>query len=676
MDRALSGQRPVLDDGDRLLRVAAGGDQRAGDARQLAHAHVEDQRPREGGQRRPVDRRVRALAASSRVWPVTSATAPARPAVGDGDPRVGGGGHSGRDAGDDLERDPRRPQRERLLAAAAEDERVAALQPHDGPPGAGVLEHQLLGPLLRDGLAAALLADEQQLGVRPRALERAGADEPVIEDHVGAGDQLERPGRQQAGVARPGADEVHAARSAAAHGRTAAAPPPPGRSQQLLGAGRAQPLGHRPAERLGVAQLADELVGRPGGAVGQADPGAQRQPPAGRASGVGAERRVAVGARARGQGTLGQQARQRRPVGDRATAARDAARPRRGPPARARPGRAPARSAPGRACHRPRPRGPSRSRPARASTIASQALPPVGELREARVHVAPERNDVEILAGGPQLRERAAGCSCRRGRRGPAPSSAALPQSTSSARGAGGGAEQRGALGEARRGRPWPSAPRGRSAVEQRLLELGHPARLVARRPGAGSPPVTIGTISRLAGIVRATSSACASARALRRVPIRISAGCASGAPCGGAQVVDLRQLLERAASARRRPRAGRTARGRARGWRGRGRRSRLRRRIVGSCSRRVITARAIASTRAMSRADADSQRPEFSARTCSTIALPCSRSAPTVGSASSWPSQRAKRWISSSTISSARGASSARVLRLRATTACRSSMS
>ena len=96
----------------------------------------------------------------------------------------------------------------------------------------------------------------------------------------------------------------------------------------------------------------------------------------------------------------------------------------------------------------------------------------------------------------------------------------------------------------------------------------------------------------------------------------------------------------------------------------------------MGSCNSLLATARAIASTRARSRGEADSQRPSFSARTCSTSALPRSRSALTVGSASSWPSQRAKRWISSSTICSARAASSARVDRLRETTACRSSMS
>ena len=56
---ALVGQGPALDDGHRLAGRAAGGDQLLGDARELAHAHVEDERAGEGGQRRPVDRGLR-----------------------------------------------------------------------------------------------------------------------------------------------------------------------------------------------------------------------------------------------------------------------------------------------------------------------------------------------------------------------------------------------------------------------------------------------------------------------------------------------------------------------------------------------------------------------------------------------------------------------------------------
>ena len=92
--------------------------------------------------------------------------------------------------------------------------------------------------------------------------------------------------------------------------------------------------------------------------------------------------------------------------------------------------------------------------------------------------------------------------------------------------------------------------------------------------------------------------------------------------------------------------------------------RARLRRRIVGSCSSRLITARAIASTRARSRAEADSQRPAFSAEHLLDDLVAALAQRAIVGSASSWPSQRAKRWISSSTISSARAAPRRRALR------------
>ena len=51
--------------------------------------------------------------------------------MGDGDPGVGGCGDPGGDAGDDLELDPRRPQGLGFLAAAAEDEGVAALEADD-----------------------------------------------------------------------------------------------------------------------------------------------------------------------------------------------------------------------------------------------------------------------------------------------------------------------------------------------------------------------------------------------------------------------------------------------------------------------------------------------------------------------------------------------------------------
>ena len=74
-------------------------------------------------------------------------------AMGDRDPRVGRRGDAGRDAGDDLELDPGGGERLGLLAAAAEHERVAALEPHDAAARARALDHQRLDLLL---LASAL----------------------------------------------------------------------------------------------------------------------------------------------------------------------------------------------------------------------------------------------------------------------------------------------------------------------------------------------------------------------------------------------------------------------------------------------------------------------------------------------------------------------------------------
>ena len=70
-------------------------------------------------------------------------------AVGDRDPGVGGGGDPGGDPGDDLELDPGRAQRLALLAAAAEDERVAALEPDDAPARPRRLDQPLVDLLLR-----------------------------------------------------------------------------------------------------------------------------------------------------------------------------------------------------------------------------------------------------------------------------------------------------------------------------------------------------------------------------------------------------------------------------------------------------------------------------------------------------------------------------------------------
>jgi len=62
--------------------------------------------------------------------------------MGDGD--AGSGRHGGerRDARDHLEGHAGPRERDRLLPAAPEHVRVAALQPHDAPPAAGMCDEE------------------------------------------------------------------------------------------------------------------------------------------------------------------------------------------------------------------------------------------------------------------------------------------------------------------------------------------------------------------------------------------------------------------------------------------------------------------------------------------------------------------------------------------------------
>ncbi len=89
-------------------------------------------------------------------------------AVGDGDPRRGRGGADRRDPGDDLERDRRRRERERLLAASPEDERVASLEPDDLEALPAELDEQLVQLDLPHVLA------RDQEGARGRLLDELG----------------------------------------------------------------------------------------------------------------------------------------------------------------------------------------------------------------------------------------------------------------------------------------------------------------------------------------------------------------------------------------------------------------------------------------------------------------------------------------------------------------------
>src|SRR5205085_6593654 len=112
--------------------------------------------------------------------------------------------------GNDLERDAGGGQRLGLLTAPAEDERIAALEPHHEASAAGVAEEEGIAVGLLEDVRPARLAREDAQGVRRRLVEEPRIDEPVVDHDVRAPEQREAAHGHEARVAGPGADERHA----------------------------------------------------------------------------------------------------------------------------------------------------------------------------------------------------------------------------------------------------------------------------------------------------------------------------------------------------------------------------------------------------------------------------------------------------------------------------------
>src|SRR5207247_5787045 len=108
----------------------------------------------------------------------------------------------------DLEGDAVARQRLRLLAAPAEDEGVAALEPHDTAPAPRVPDEERVDAFLGQRVSAARLAGED--AARPGCLvEEASIDQAIVDDDVGAAQELEATDGDQPRVAGAGADECH-----------------------------------------------------------------------------------------------------------------------------------------------------------------------------------------------------------------------------------------------------------------------------------------------------------------------------------------------------------------------------------------------------------------------------------------------------------------------------------
>jgi len=123
--------------------------------------------------------------------------------VGERDPCIGGNGDGGRHAGDDLERDASLPERLRLLAATAEDEGVAALEPGHHRPLPGLLDEAPVDLILGEGVIAPLLAGIDQTSLLPGVAQDLRVDQMVVDDHLRLPDTRNPAQGDQARIAGP-----------------------------------------------------------------------------------------------------------------------------------------------------------------------------------------------------------------------------------------------------------------------------------------------------------------------------------------------------------------------------------------------------------------------------------------------------------------------------------------
>ena len=141
--------------------------------------------------------------AGSSSWPVTTVKPRATPAVGDRDAGRGRHGDRARHAGHHLDPDAVRLAGQPLLAAAPEHVGVAALEPHDGPAGAGPrsTSRSLIASWARACRPGALPTSTTRTVAGSRST-TAARGQPVDDHDVGRGEQLAGAGGEQAVGAR------------------------------------------------------------------------------------------------------------------------------------------------------------------------------------------------------------------------------------------------------------------------------------------------------------------------------------------------------------------------------------------------------------------------------------------------------------------------------------------
>ena len=98
-----------------------------------------------------------------------------------------------------------------LLAAAAENEGVAALEADDAPVFLGQLDQEIVDFVLGQGVLGGFLAGVDDLGAGLGQVQDAVADEMVINQDIRLADEAGRPQGQQIGVAGAAANQIDGA---------------------------------------------------------------------------------------------------------------------------------------------------------------------------------------------------------------------------------------------------------------------------------------------------------------------------------------------------------------------------------------------------------------------------------------------------------------------------------
>ncbi len=162
-------------------------------------------------------RPVRASAAQSR-WPFSLGEMAGRQDHGvvgvagrRRDRRIGEPADPGRDAGNDAERDAGSREIEGFLAAPAEHEGVAALEPQHAPSVPGERDQPLGDVALCGRQLAAALPREFARSLRPSEAHDGVADERVVDDHVSLAQGMDGMQREEARVSRAGPAEPYRA---------------------------------------------------------------------------------------------------------------------------------------------------------------------------------------------------------------------------------------------------------------------------------------------------------------------------------------------------------------------------------------------------------------------------------------------------------------------------------